>query len=118
MAGMLAGFEAGDADLLYVSAIDIVRINKSLLIKADDPEADAYIYEYGEFSEPLFGIYSRRLVPAMEELLENGVYKIKQLLKKGNTKYIPLREDQQELFLNCNTPEELEKLKKYQITLG
>ncbi len=117
MAGMLAGFEAGDADLLYVSAIDIVRINRSLLIKADDPEADAYIYEYGDFTEPLFGIYSRRLVPAMEELLESGIYKIKQLLKRGNTKYIPLREDQQEFFLNCNTPEELEKLKKENITL-
>ena len=117
MAGMLAGFEAGDADLLYVSAIDIVRINRSLLIKADDPEADAYIYEYGDFTEPLFGIYSRRLVPAMEELLESGIYKIKQLLKRGNTKYIPLREDQQEFFLNCNTPEELEKLKKEKITL-
>ena len=43
--------------------------------------------------------------------------KIKQLLKRGNTKYIPLREDQQEFFLNCNTPEELEKLKKEKITL-
>lgn len=112
MAGILAGFEAGDAELLYVSAIDIVRINRSLLITPDEPEADAYIYKYGDFIEPLFGIYSRRLVPAMEELLQNGSYKIARLLKEGNTRYIPLREDQRELFLNCNTPEELEKLKQ------
>ena len=36
-------------------------------------------------------------------------------VKEINTKYIPLREDQRELFLNCNTPEELEKLKQEQI---
>lgn len=113
MAGILAGFEAGGAELLYVSAIDIVRINRSLLITPDEPEADAYIYKYGDFIEPLFGIYSRRLVPAMEELLQNGSYKIARLLKEGNTRYIPLREDQRELFLNCNTPEELEKLKQF-----
>ena len=112
MAGILAGFEACGADYLYVSAIDIVRINKSLIMKADDPETDAYIYQYEDFVEPLFGLYSRRLVPVMEKLLDDGVYKIRQLLKAGNTKYIPLREDQRELFLNCNTPEELEKLKR------
>ena len=111
MAGILAGFEACGADYLYVSAIDIVRINKSLIMKADDPETDAYIYQYEDFVEPLFGLYSRRLVPVMEKLLDGGIYKIRQLLKSGNTKYIPLREDQRELFLNCNTPEELEKLK-------
>lgn len=111
LAGIEAAFMAGNMDYLYVSAIDVLNISTDMVPKADDEEADAFIYKRDDNVEPLFGLYSNRVLPVVMELLGEGVYKIRRLLDKVNTKYLPINDDQMDLFLNCNTKEELEKYK-------
>lgn len=110
MAGIHSAFMAGEEDYLYVSAIDIVNADASILPVPDDSKADAYVYADGDMIEPLFALYSRKVLPEAERLLKEGRYKLQALLHAVNTKYLPVGEDQKQIFLNCNTPEDLKKL--------
>ncbi len=107
MAGIHAAFLAGDEEYLYVSAIDIVNADASILPSPEDMDADACVFGDVEKVEPLFALYSRRVLPVTEQLLQEGRYKMRTLLSAVNTRYLPVSDQQRSIFLNCNTPEDL-----------
>lgn len=111
LAGIEAAFMAGGMDYLYVSAIDVLNISEDMVPHLDEDMADAYIYRRDDNVEPLFGLYSNRVLGTVSGLIEEGIFKIRKVLDRVDTKYLPIGDDQLDLFINCNTKEELERFK-------
>ena len=110
MAGIHAAFMEGDEDRLYVCAIDIPNMDVSMLPVPDDSSADAYVYRYQDKAEPLFALYSRSALGTIAEMLEEGNYKLHDLIARIRTQYLPLEKEQLRYFFNCNTPEDLKRI--------
>ena len=111
LAGIQSAFLESDADYLYVSAIDVVNIEKTMVPHPDESGADAYVYRHAKRTEPLFALYSRRVLPAINQMFDDEIYKMRVLLDRVNTKYLDPGDENLSIFINCNTPEELEKVK-------
>ena len=66
--------------------------------------------------EPLFGYYSKALLPLCEEAIKSDNYQIREILFSANTLFINPHELgecwNEKLFLNVNYPEDYEKLRK------
>ncbi len=104
MAGIHAAFARTDAELLYVSAIDMPRLDRAALLPA--PKGDAAVYVKDGMPEPLFGVYRRSALPAMERALRSGSRKMSVLLRELDTEYIPLPPAFAPVLENLNTPAE------------
>lgn len=63
---------------------------------------------------PLIGIYHKSILPAITEQIQNKNYKMMDFLQKINKQILPVDAwIDDEILLNCNKPEDLEKLKTY-----
>ena len=60
--------------------------------------------------EPLVAVYDKKIVHIIEELIDNNDFKIRNLLKLINVKYIEINDNK--AFINVNTKEEYENIKK------
>ena len=114
--GPLAGLEAAlldtGADLIFLTATDL---------PLGDPELAQYIMEArgdrdiclirsAKGPEPLFAVYTRACLPAVQECLEQGRRSVFNLLKKMRTRELPEEEipgfDVRRILSNVNDPEE------------
>ena len=80
-----------------------------LLLSELEPEVDVVVPFYDGHYQPLCAVYSKRCVPVIEEMLDNGDFKIIHLFDRMNVKVVPLEKlktaDPDLLsFLNVNTP--------------
>ncbi|MGL6114164.1 molybdopterin-guanine dinucleotide biosynthesis protein B [Cetobacterium sp. SF1] len=76
---------------------------------------DAYIIkDHNNNIHPLIGIYSKTLLPIINENIDNHNYKIMNILKKSRTKYIELKYTifKDEIVKNINTFEDYDSLQK------
>jgi molybdopterin-guanine dinucleotide biosynthesis protein A len=78
---------------------------------------DAAIPVFDNKSQPLFGIYSRKVIRSMEETIKNGSRSLREFLKKLNVLYISEDEvrtidPEGRSFVNINTLEDYEKAMK------
>ena len=104
-AGLHAAFSLTDAELLYVSAVDMPFLRADALLPP--PKGDAIVYTRRGKPEPLFGAYRRTILPALEEALRNGNRKMRLLLEQAETEYIPLPEALLKTVSNLNTRDDL-----------
>lgn len=105
MAGLHAAFTLTDAELLYVSAVDMPFLRTDALLP--DPKGDVSIYVNREKPEPLFGVYRRTALPAIEDALRSGERRMRALLDRLDTEYIPLPDALAEAVSNLNTRADL-----------
>lgn len=105
MVGLLSAFQSTDSQVLYVSAVDMPNLRPEAILP--EPAGDAVVYRRNGRSEPLFGVYRHTLVPAAEKLLAQGNGRMSDLLRSVNTLYIDANADQESLFQNINTRQEL-----------
>ena len=119
MAGILSAFRQTDAELLYVSAVDMPYLSRdaaeTLLheiseMSAADRLPDAAVFLRAGRPEPLFGIYRRSAADAAERLLRSGNRKMSRLLNSIETVYCPTDDGMEKIFQNINTPEDLRNL--------
>ena len=103
LAGIQMAFEACDADYLYVSAVDMPFIC-SPIVPAADPDYDVICYNRHGLSEPLFGLYSRAVLPIINTMLSAGISRMKLLLGEVRTKYIDMAPEMLPFLSNINTP--------------
>ena len=85
-------------------------------------EWDAVIPVFEGKPQPLFGIYSKNILGIIEERLNKGLKKLKDMLTEINVLYIKEEEVRQidpegRSFLNINTMEDLEKVRGGNICL-
>lgn len=108
MAGILSAFEKTDADVLYVSAVDMPNLMNALLLPIPE-DADAAVYQRNGRPEPLFGVYKRSILPEAKKLLQAGNNRMRALLDQVKTSYFSLPSAQEFVFENLNTIEDLQR---------
>ncbi|MDO4535102.1 MAG: molybdenum cofactor guanylyltransferase [Clostridium perfringens] len=96
---------------LFVAS-DMPFINKSLIdvLTNESFEEDALVPIVNGKIEPLVAVYDKKVIHIIEELIDNDNFKIRNLLKLINVKYINITDDKP--FINVNTKEEYENIKK------
>ncbi len=68
----------------------------------------------GEFKQPVFTLFHKRVLPKLEAFLERGDRKIILLYKECVTEYVDFS-DSPNCFVNLNTPEELTPIRNASI---
>lgn len=105
--GILSGLRAATHPVNFVMACDIPEINGPFLQKmmmfTDRFDIVVPVTEEGNY-EPLFAFYHRRLIPAIETLLEQGVRKVIELFPLRRVKCIPM--EGRGWYYNLNTSED------------
>ena len=111
--GIYTGLYYSSEDMNFITACDIPEINLKLIKYMEErmKHYDAAIIEVNGYTEPLFGLYSRRILPILKSNIEKGIYKISDAFKYMNVKFIS---DAEILSIepgfkglyNINTPED------------
>lgn len=75
---------------------------------------DVTVPQHGDYLQPLFAVYDKNCIPAVEEALSNGRHKVVEFYPRVRVKYVSeaiLRgvADIDTVFFNVNTPLDLEK---------
>lgn len=102
---------------VLVAACDMPFVSVSLvawLLSHYDPHADAIIPRHTGGIEPLFGIYEKSFLQALEEAIGTGSYALHLLFPKRDVRFIEVPEkfSLEREFANINTPEDYERIIK------
>ena len=109
MGGIHAGLVNASTDWVGFVPCDSPQINTDLVERfcaAVDANTDILVAHDGEFKQPVFTLYHKRVLPKLTAFLERGDRKIILLYKECNTAYVDFS-DSPDCFVNLNTPEEL-----------
>lgn len=119
LGGIYSGLLASDSFYNFVVACDMPFINKPLVryIIENRDDYDVVIPRIGGSFHPLFGIYSKNCVPAIEEMLKHDRLEVRSIFSKVRARFLSRREierfDKNMLsLLNINTPDELQRAKE------
>lgn len=112
LGGLHAGLLVCRTELLLLVAVDSPFLTRDLaeglLLAMEDSGADACVYSLNGRPQPLFSVYRKSCLPAAEALLKAGENKMRLLLERVETVYLP-GAGKERFFVNLNTPEELER---------
>lgn len=121
--GIASAMEVSGNTLNFVTACDIPEINLKFVLNMLElcENHDAVIPISSEdFYEPLFAVYNKSMLPAMQNFLNEGGRKIRILFKEFNILYLPI--ENRQWLMNLNTIEDyrtyLETKKKPEISPG
>lgn len=109
MGGIHAGLVNASTDWVGFVPCDSPQINTDLVERfcaAVEANTDILVAHDGEFKQPVFTLYHKRVLPKLTAFLERGDRKIILLYKECNTAYVDFS-DSPACFVNLNTPEEL-----------
>ena len=129
MGGICSGLLQCPEEAIFVMACDMPMIRKETILKflqvyevrmqkhradgttaeSDDNSQPILVAETEDGIHPLFGIYPKHSLPVAQELIEEGNYRMMQLLRQMGYETIRLDEEA-DVVTNVNTLEELERL--------
>ncbi|MFC5077589.1 Molybdenum cofactor guanylyltransferase [Vibrio thalassae] len=112
LAGMHAGLATASTDWVGFVPCDSPFIDEHIVERfchAVEDSTDILVAHDGDFHQPVFTMFHKRVLPKLEAFLERGDRKIILLYKECDTKYVDFS-DNPDCFVNLNTPEELSKL--------
>lgn len=95
LGGILAGLRAAVNDVCAVVACDIPDVHATLLrtlVKAASGADIAVPVTAQAKFEPLFAVYSKGVIPKIEELIRNGERSLIPLFNRCHTEFVPLNE--------------------------
>jgi molybdopterin-guanine dinucleotide biosynthesis protein A len=115
LGGIYSGLLESKSDFSFVFACDMPLIRPSLIKYMQSVSADVVIPRVRDKVEPLHAIYSKKCLPAIEEQIKTGDYKIQNFLSGLDVRYLEeeeIRRFDPELvcFLNLNTKNDLGKV--------
>lgn len=114
LGGIYTGLKTISNDRAFFIACDMPLLRndfiKRLLDISAADEYDCIIPYTSRGIEPLHAIYSRKILPTIEDLLIGTDLSIRQLLKRCNCRYIKVENEVGDSFFNVNTPRDLKKL--------
>jgi molybdenum cofactor guanylyltransferase len=118
-AGIFSCLQASGSDENFVLSCDTPMISIELIriiLSHDKKNTDALIPVYNGFPEPLSALYRKSCLPAFVESINDGQYKIQDILKKVNVNFVELTPANSIIhplsFTNVNTSEDIMKLEK------
>lgn len=109
LGGIHAGLKNADTDWVGFVPCDSPQINEDLVVRfcaAVNPDSDILVAHDGEFKQPVFTLFHKRVLPRLEAFLKRGDRKIILLYKDCVTEFVDFS-DSPNCFVNLNTPEEL-----------
>ena len=97
-----------DNEYVFVCAADMPFINKELVEYMSgfiNSENDCYILHDGKRMQPLCAIYSKKLLPLIEQLISEGKYRPAEIINNSNAKIIELKFSKfdEKIVKNINT---------------
>ena len=114
LSGIHAALSLSPTEYVLVVSCDLPLLTPPILraLLTGYPGYDITLFKH-ELFEPLCAVYRRTCLPALEELIDHGDYRIIDLFPTLNVNVI--RVDQKELFQSINTPEDYSRLRgKYE----
>ncbi|ARP38253.1 molybdenum cofactor guanylyltransferase MobA [Vibrio syngnathi] len=109
LGGIHAGLKNATTDWVGFVPCDSPQISDDLVERfcaAVKEDSDILVAHDGEFKQPVFTLFHKRVLPKLEAFLERGDRKIILLYKECVTEYVDFS-DSPNCFVNLNTPEEL-----------
>ncbi len=109
LGGIHAGLKNASTDWVGFVPCDSPQISDDLVERfcsAVKEDSDILVAHDGEFKQPVFTLFHKRVLPKLEAFLERGYRKIILLYKECVTEYVDFS-DSPNCFVNLNTPEEL-----------
>lgn len=115
LGGILSALAVPDVSEVFVTACDMPFINVILIqhmLSKWDEKSDALIPLYEGRAQPLFGIYSEKVVKIIEEYIQSGRRSVREFLQNIQAMYISQEEvnaidPKGRSFVNINTMEDL-----------
>lgn len=110
MMGIVSALKVSDHDVNFIIACDMPEVDTGLIkvMIRQARDYDAVVPRVGpDMYEPLFAVYRKSVLPAMEELLRSGQNKIIDSLNQCRVRYVDLPGRQ---FSNINTRAEYKEL--------
>lgn len=113
LAGIAAALEHSPTELILTVPCDgpwlPADLKSRLLQRLEEEQADACVCHDGDRRQPVFGIFHKRLRPAIVNYLESGERKLQKWLDGQNVAMEDFS-DYPEAFTNVNTPEERDRV--------
>ena len=115
--GIRALLCAAGCDKVFVCAVDMPFITKEVvrfLLDKMDPDTDCIVAKSSDTVEPLCAIYKKTALPAIEEMMERGQYRIRELFDNIKVQYADLSEGgfSSDVVQNLNTFTEYSKARE------
>lgn len=118
LGGLYTAFLNTKEQFVFLTACDMPFINERLLMHMCDnldKNMDVYIPHIGNYIEPLFAFYSRRLLAKVKQNIELKEFPLRLLLRNSKVQYLKeseiVRFDRElTTFFNVNTKEDEVKL--------
>lgn len=117
LGGIYSALKTVPEDYLFVTACDMPFLTKSfanyLVSKLTPASHGIFIQNSEGFCYPLGAIYSKAMLPYMEQMLQTQCYRLQQLIKHSTVDLLPIEEIPFDpmLFTNVNTPNDYEQMK-------
>jgi len=113
LTGMYSGLFSSESEYNVVVACDMPFLNAGLLSFMMElaPGYDAVVPGVGELTEPLHAVYSKKLLPVIEERIGKNERRIQGIFVKANVRYVTEKEisrfdPERRSFINLNTPQQ------------
>lgn len=116
MGGIYTALEYSETENNMIASCDIPAVSSGMIeyIISQTADEDALIPIHNGETEPLCAVYKKTSANKIKEIINSGNYKMKDALKKLNTRYIDVTQYAgytTNLFSNINTPQEFKALK-------
>ena len=113
LTGIYSGIRGSDSEYNLVVACDMPFLKPEFLayLLEQAQGYDAVVPVVGELIEPLHAVYSRKLLPAIEERIRKDERKIQGIFARANVRYVTEKEisrfdPERRSFVNLNTPQQ------------
>jgi len=114
LGGILTGLNISPYPYNFIFACDYPFIKKEVVeyMKKIEKDYDILIPKNKNSIHPLFAIYSKNVCSVIERNLKMEKYRVFDLVKEVNVKYVEDIPDFENVFLNLNTENDLNKYEK------
>jgi molybdopterin-guanine dinucleotide biosynthesis protein A len=113
LTGIYSGICSSESEYNVVVACDMPFLNAGLLSYLMElaPGFDAVVPAIGGLTEPLHAVYSKKLLPAIEERIRENKRRIQGIFAGANIRYVTEKEisrfdPERRSFINLNTPQQ------------
>lgn len=108
VSGILSSLKHSISDWNLLVSVDTPFVNDELLqlLISQIGQNDCIVPEHEDGIEPLIGLYNKKILPQLEEAINQGDYKLQRILSKLNTCYVDcnfLIKKYPQLFFNLNS---------------
>jgi molybdopterin-guanine dinucleotide biosynthesis protein A len=115
IAGIFSALKYSISDWNLLVSVDVPFVKEELFLSliSNIGETDCIIPMHDSGVEPLIGLYHRRTVPIIEEMITTGDFRLTNLLSKLNTRYVDCNElikKHPRLFMNINRIEDYQSI--------